>query len=153
MWNFHNGSDINEIDIDGTPVIVRFSFDGMQVIIGCEDYHLFIWDWQKRDASLKNVILPALHTVEIAFDSNMIFTCSKNMHVCKINLRSLQVSTNVCQGLLAPIISPNAKTVISGVMNELICCDISTRREVNYKAGEYITNYLNLLNMINASLE
>ena len=152
MWNFHNGSDINEIDIDGTPVIVRFSFDGMQVIIGCEDNHLFIWDWQKRDASLKNVILPVLHTVEIACDSNMIYTCSRNMHVCKINLGSLQVS-NVRQGSPAPIISPNGKTVIYGVTNEFICCDISTGRNVKYNAGEYITNYLNLLNKINGSLE
>ena len=153
MWNFHDGSDINEIDIDGTPVIVRFSFDGRQVIIGCEDEHLFIWDWQKRDASLKNVILPALHTVEIACDANMIYTCSRNMHVCKINLESLQVS-NVYEGLIAPmIISPNGKTVIRGVMNEFICWDISTRRDVKYDAGEYITNYMNLLNMINESLE
>ena len=152
MWNFHNGSDINEIDIHGRPVIVRFSFDGMQVIIGCEDYHLFIWDWQKRDAPLKNVILPELHTVEIACDSNMIFTCSRNMHVCKINLRSLQIS-NVCHGLPAPIISPNGKTVISRIMNEFICYDVSTRREVNYNAGEYIKNYLNFLNIINGSLE
>ena len=152
MWNFHNGSDINEIDIDGTPVIVRFSFDGVQVIIGCKDNHLFIWDWQKRDASLINVLLPALHTVEIACDSNMIFTCSRDMHVCKINLRSLQVS-NVCQGLPALIISPNGKTVISGIRNEFIIRDISTRRNVKYNAGEYITNYLSLLNMINGSLE
>ena len=152
MWNFHNGSDINEIDIDGTPVIVRFSFDGVQVIIGCEDNHLFIWDWQKRDASLKNVILPALHTVEIACDSNMIYTCSWNMDVCKINLRSLQVS-NVCQGLHAPIISPNGKTVISGIVNELICLDISTRRRFKYNVGEYITNCLSFLNMINGSFE
>ena len=152
MWNFHNGSDINEIDIDGIPVIVRFSFDGVKVIIGCEDNHLFIWDWQKRDASLKKVILPALRTIEIACDSNMIYTCSGNMHVCKINLGSLQVS-NVCQGIPAPIISPNGKTVISGVVNELICSDISTGREVKYNAGEYITNYLNLLDMINGSLE
>ena len=152
MWNFHNGSDIHEIDIRGTPVIVRFSFDGVQVIIGCEDNHLFIWDWQKRDASLINVILPALHTVEIACDSNMIFTCSWNMYICKINLRSLQVS-NVYQGLPAPIISPNGKTVISGIVNEFNCYDISTRRKVKYNGGEYITNYLNLLNMINGSLE
>ena len=152
MWNFHNGSDINEIDIDRTPVIVRFSFDGMQVIIGCVDYHLFIWDWQKRDASLINVILPSLHTVEIACDSNMIFTCSRNMHVCKINLRSLQIS-NVCQGLPAPIISPNGKTVIYREMNEFNCYDISAQRKVKYNAGEYITNYLNFLNKISGSLE
>ena len=152
VWNFHNGSDINEIDIHGRPVIVRFSFDGVKVIIGCEDNHLFIWDWQKRDASLKNVILPAFPTVEIACDSDMIYTCSWNMHVCKINLGSLQVS-NVYQGVLAPIISPNGKTIISGVMNELICYDISTGGNVRYNAGGYITNYLNLPNMINASLE
>ena len=152
MWNFHDGSDINEIDIDGTPVIVRFSFDGMQVIIGCEDNHLFIWDWQKRDASLKNVILPAFYTFEMACDANMIYTCSRDMHVCKINLESLQVS-NVRQGLPAPIISPNGKTVIRGVMNEFNCQDISTRKHVEYDAGEYKTNYLNLINMINGSLE
>ena len=152
MWNFHNGSDINEIDIHGSPVIVRFSFDGVKVIIGCEDNHLFIWDWHKRDASLKNVILPAFPTVEIACDSNMIYTCSENMHVCKINLGSLQVS-NVHQGLTAPIISPNGKTVIRGEMNEFICYDILTERDVKYNAGEYITNYLKLLNMINGSLE
>ena len=148
MWNFHDGSDINEIDIDGTPVIVRFSFDGMQVIIGCEDNRLFIWDWQKRDASLKNVILPALYTFEMACDANMIHTCSRDMHVCKINLESLQVS-NVRQGLPAPIISPNCKTVIRGVMNEFNCRDISTLIDDEYDAGEYKANYLNLLNMIN----
>ena len=38
-------------------------------------------------------------------------------------------------------------------MNELICHDISTLGNVRYNAGEYITNYLNLLNMINGSLE
>ena len=159
MWNFHDGSGINEIDIKineidvcGTPVIVRFSFDGMQVIIGCKDNQLFIWDWQNRDASLKKVILPALDTLEIACDSNMIYTCSRNLHVCKINLESQQVS-NVCQGLPAPIISPNGKTVICGVTNEFICWDISAERCVKYDAGEYITNYMNLLNMINGSLE
>ena len=151
MWNFHNGSDINEIDIHGRPVIVRFSFDGVKVIIGCEDNHLFIWDWKKRDASLKNVILPAFLTVKIACDSDMIYTCSGNMHVCKINLRSLQVSS-VRQGLPAPIILPNGKTVISGVMNKFICY-MSTEEDVEYNAGEYITNYLNLLNMINGSLQ
>ena len=143
---------MNEINIPGRPVIVRFSFDGVQVIIGFEDNHLFIWDWQKRYASLKNVILPAFCTVEIACDSDMIYTCSGNMHVCKINLRSLHVSS-VCQGLPAPIISPNGITVISVKTNGFICRDISTKREVNYKAGEYITNYLNLLNMINGSLQ
>ena len=152
VWNFHDGSGINKIDIDGKPVIVRFSFDGVRVIIGCKDNHLFIWDWQKRDASLKDVLLPALHTVEIACDSNIIYTCSRNMHVCKINLGSLQVS-NVCQGLPAPIISPNGKTVIRGVVNEFICWDIFTRGEVKYNTGGYIANDLNLLNMINGSLE
>ena len=133
-------------------MIVGFSFEGEQVIIGCKDNHLFIWDWHNCDASLKNVILPAFPTVEIACDSNMIYTCSENMHVCKINLRSLQVS-NVCQGLPASIISPNGKTLIHGAMNEFICWDISTEEDLKYNAGEYITNYLNLLNMINGSLE
>ena len=146
MWNFHDGSDINEIDIDGRPVIVRFSFDGMQVIIGCEDNHLFIWDWQKHDASLKNVILPALYSVKMACDANMIYTCSWDMHVCKINLESLQVS-NVRQGLPAPIISPNGKTVIRRVMNKFNCRNISAGKDLEYDAGEYKTNYLNLLNM------
>ena len=152
VWNFNNDGSINEIDIDGTAKTVSFSSDGVQVIIGCEDFCVFFWDWQKRDASLKKVILPAFPTVHIACDPNMIYTCSWNLHVCKINLDSLQIST-VRHGLAAPLISPDGKTVIRWVMNEFICRYIFTGIEVKYNAGGYITNYLKLVILINGSLE
>ena len=147
MWNLHNGSGINEIDIRGKPEIVRFSSDGMQVIIGCEDYRVFIWHWQKLDASLKIVILPALHTVEIACDRGMIFTSSRNMHVCKINLGSLQVST-VRQGFdCAPVISRDGETVFLGAMNEIMGWRHLTEHKVKYNTGVYITNYLKIVTL------
>ena len=125
---------INEIDIDGTPEIVRFSSDGLQVIIGCKDYRLFIWDWHKRDTSLEIIILPTFHRVEIACDRSLIYTCSRNMHVCKVNLDSLQVST-VRQGLAARVISQNGEAVILVAMYEIICWKHLSRRKVKYNAG------------------
>jgi len=74
------------------------------------------------------------------------------MHVCKVSLGSLQAWT-VHQGLAAPVISPDGKTVILGGMNEIICRNISTRAEIKYNSGGYITNYLKILIMINGLLE
>lgn len=130
-------------------MIVRFSSDGTKVIIGCKNDRVFIWDWQKRDASLKEVILPVFGTVEIACDRNMIYTCSWNMHVCKIDLGSLQIST-VRQGLPRPVVSPDGKAILFGTLQEnvFLYCELLTGRDVKYNAGGYMENYFKLLIII-----
>ena len=142
MWNLSNGDEIDRIDAGDTLEIVRFSSDGVQVIIGCKDDLVFFWDWQIRDAPLKRVILPSLWTVEIACDSNMIYTCSRDMHVCKIDVGSQRIST-VHEGLPAPIISPDGKGVFAGTLqkNEFRCWEYLKEKGKNgvvkYDAGGY----------------
>jgi WD40 repeat protein len=121
--------------------IVRFSSDGRQVIIGSESGCVFIWDWQYHDVPLKNVTLPAVRTVEITCDGNMIYTCSEDMTVCQIDLGSLKVST-VCRGpysdRIPVVITPDGKAILSRKVsdNSLIYYEFSTDSEVAYIAGK-----------------
>ncbi len=131
-----NGSEINKIDNVKGPQIIRFSSDGTQVIIGCRNNRVSIWDWQNRDAPLKSVILPAFNrTVEITCDGNMIYTCSSAMDVCQIDLGSLKVST-VRQGFRS-IILPDGKAILSGIFTDgsFIYWELSFRHEIKYNAG------------------
>ena len=142
-----NGSEINEIDSDAKPRIVRFSSDALQVIIGCEYNRVRIWDWQKCPASLKEVLLPVFCTLEIACDQNVLYTCSTDMHVCKISLNSLKMST-VRQGLPVPIILPYGNGILLGSLynNKFLHWEIPTFPLVHINAGGYIRDNLKLLN-------
>ena len=132
--------DEESIIFDNGARIVRFSSDGRQVIIGCRDDRVFIWDWQNHDVPLKSVTLPAVRTVEITCDGNMIYTCSKDTTVCQIDLGSPEVST-VCHGpysdRIPVVITPDGKAILSGKVsdNSLIYHEFSTDSEVAYIAG------------------
>ena len=128
------GSEINGIDSDEEPRIVRFSSDGTQVIIGCRNNRVSIWDWQNRDAPLNNVILPAFYTVEITCDGNMIYTCSRAMDVCQIDLGSLKVSI-VRQRPV--VILPDGKAILSGISanSSFVYKELSSKRQIKYNAG------------------
>ena len=132
-----NGSEINGIDNVKGPQIVRFSSDGTQVIVGCENKRVFIWNWQNRDAPLKSVILPAFNpTMEITCDGNMIYTCSSAMDVCQIDLGSLKVST-VRQGGFRSVVLPDGKAILCGISTggSFIYWELSSRHEIKYNAG------------------
>ena len=128
------GSEINGIDSNEQPRIVRFSSDGTQVIIGCRNNCVSIWDWQNRDAPLNNVILPAFNTVEITCDGNMIYTCSSSMVVCQIDLGSLKVSI-VRQRPV--VILPDGKAILSGIptKSSFVYKELSSKRQIKYNAG------------------
>ncbi len=131
-----NGSEINGIDSYEKPRIVRFSSDGTQVIIGCRNSRVFIWDWQNRDAPLKNVILPAFNrgVVEITCDGNMIYTCSSSMVVYQIDLGSLKVSI-VRQRPV--VILPDGEAILSGRSTDssFVYDELSSKRQIKYNAG------------------
>ena len=128
------GSEINGIDSDEQPRIVHFSSDGTQVIIGCRNNRVSIWDWQSRDAPLNNVILPAFNTVEITCDGNMIYTCSSSMVVCQIDLGSLKVSI-VRQRPV--VILPDGEAILSGISTDssFVYEEFPSNRKVKYNAG------------------
>ena len=128
------GSEINGIDSDKEPRIVRFSSDGTQVIIGCGNNRVSIWDWQNRDAPLNNVILAAFNTVEITCDGNMIYTCSSSMVVCQIDLSSLKVSI-VRQRPV--VILPDGEAILSGISTDssFVYEELSSERTIKYNAG------------------
>ncbi len=130
------GSEINGIDSDEEPRIVRFSSDGTQVIIGCRNNRVSIWDWQNRDAPLNNVILPAFNTVEITCDGNMIYTCSSSMVVCQIDLSSLKVS--IVRVVERPVvILPDGEAILSGISTDssFVYDELSSKRQIKYNAG------------------
>ena len=136
-----NGREVNGIDRDNNePRIVRFSSDGKLVIIGCNNNDVFIWDWQKCDAPLKCVSLPAFTTMEIACGRNVIYTCSRNMEVCEVNVDSLEVST-ISQGpnpsCTSMVVLPDGRAALCGITtsNSFIYWELSTRREIKYNAG------------------
>ncbi len=138
VWDLLNGSEINGIDnVKGTQ-IVRFSSDGTQVIVGCKNERVFIWNWQNRDAPLKSVIFPAFKypTMEITCDGNMIYTCSRDMDVCQIDLGSLKVST-VRQGGFRSVVFPDGKAILSGISTggSFIYRELSSGHEIKYNAG------------------
>ena len=128
------GNEINGIDSNEQPRIVRFSSDGTQVIIGCRNNRVSIWDWQNRDAPLNNVILPACDTVEITCDGNMIYTCSSSMVVCQIDLGSLKVSI-VRQRPV--VILPDGEAILSGISTDssFVYKELSSIRQIKYNAG------------------
>ena len=138
-----NGREINGIERDNNEArIVRFSSDGKLVIIGCNNNHVFIWDWQKHDVPLKCVSLPllAFSTMEIACGRNVIYTCSGNMEVCEINVDSLEVSA-ISQGpnpsCTSMVVLPDGRAVLCGLTtsSSFILWELQTRREITYNVG------------------
>ena len=78
--------------------------------------------------------------MDIVCDENMIYTCSRNMEVCQIDLGSLEVST-FSQGpypnCTSMVVLPDGKAILSGITteNSFIYWELSSRREVKYSAG------------------
>ena len=118
VWDLLDGNEITSIELDNKAELVRFCTDGRLVIIGCEDERVVIWDWQNYDKK-RVVTLPSPFTTfaEIACEGNIIYTCSRNMKVCQIDLGSLEVSA-VCQGpypnCTPVVVLPDGKTVLLG---------------------------------------
>ena len=58
------------------------------------------------------------------------------MHVCKINIGSLQVST-VRPGMAVSVVLPEGKALLYGTLqdNLLVCWVISTGRKIQYDTG------------------
>ena len=115
-----HGNEITGIELDNKAELVHFCMDGRLVIIGCEDERVVIWDWQNYDGKLV-VTLPSSFTTfaEIACEGNIIYTCSRNMKVCQIDLGSLKVST-VRQGPYpncAPmVVTPGGNRILFGLV-------------------------------------
>ncbi|CAB3984226.1 WD40 repeat domain-containing [Paramuricea clavata] len=145
VWNLLDGSEITGIELDNKAKLVRFSLDGRLVIIGCYDRHSYIsskvsiWDWQKND--VKCVTLPSFRkTTEITCDGNMIYTCSRKMEVCQIDLRSLKVS-NIRRGpypnCTPMVVLPDGKAILSGKLGDssFIFWELSTDKQFTCNAG------------------
>ena len=117
-----DGNEITGIELDNKAVLVRFCTDGRLVIIGCEDERVVIWDWQNYDKK-RVVTLPSpfITFAEIACEGNIIYTCSRNMKVCQIDLGSLEVSA-LRQGpypnCTPVVVLPDGKTVLLGSLDD-----------------------------------
>ena len=116
-----DGNEITGIELDNKAELVRFNTDGRLVIIGCEDERVVIWDWQNYDKK-RVITLPSPFTTfaEIACEGNIIYTCSRNMKVCQIDLGSLEISA-VRQGpypnCTPVVVLPDGKTVLWGLLD------------------------------------
>ena len=136
-----DGNEITGIELDNKAELVRFCTDGRLVIIGCEDERVVIWDWQNYDKK-RVVTLPSPFTTfaEIACEGNIIYTCSRNMKVCQIDLGSLEVST-VRQGpypnCTPVVVLPDGNTVLLGSLDYSGFAEwgLSPNRLLLYKAG------------------
>ena len=141
VWDLLDGNEITGIELDNKAVLVRFCTDGRLVIIGCEDERVVIWDWQNYDKK-RVVTLPSPFTTfaEIACEGNIIYTCSRNMKVCQIDLGSLEVSA-VRQGpypnCTPVVVLPDGKTVWFGLLeySGLAEWELSRNNLVLYEAG------------------
>ena len=141
VWDLLDGNEITGIELDNKAVLVRFCTDGRLVIIGCEDERVVIWDWLNYDKK-RVVTLPSPFTTfaEIACEGNIIYTCSRNMKVCQIDLGSLEVSA-VRQGpypnCTPVVVLPDGKTVLSGSLEDSGFAEwkLSPERPSLYKAG------------------
>jgi hypothetical protein len=116
-----DGNEITGIELDNKAELVRFCTDGRLVIIGCEDERVVIWDWQNYDKK-RVVTLPSPFTTfaEIACEGNIIYTCSRNMKVCQIDLGSLEVSA-VRQGpypncVMPVVVCPDGDCILFGIL-------------------------------------
>ena len=142
VWDLLNGREINGIDRDNDPRLVRFNSDGTLVLIGCNNNQVFIWDWVNYDVPLKCVSLPAFTTMDIACGGNVIYTCSRNMEVCQVDVDSLEVSS-MSQGpnptCTSMVVLPDGRAVLCGITtsSSFIYWELSTRREIKFNAGVY----------------
>ena len=143
VWDLLDGNEITGIELDNKAELVRFSSDGRLVIIGCDDERVVIWDWQNCDGK-REVTLPSSFATfaEIACDGNIIYTCSRNMKVCQIDLGLLKVSA-VRQGLYPNctpmVVLPDGKTVLLGTLeySGFIRWILCNNTHLLYKAGTY----------------
>jgi WD40 repeat protein len=122
VWDLLDGNEITGIELDNKAELVRFSSDARLVIIGCDDKRVVIWEWQNYDGKWV-VTLPSSFTTfaEIACEGNIIYTCSRNMKVCQIDLGSLKVST-VRQGpypnCTPMVVLPDGKVILRGTLED-----------------------------------
>ena len=138
-----DGNEITGIELDNKAELVRFNTDGRLVIIGCEDERVVIWDWQNYDKK-RVVTLPSPFTTfaEIACEGNIIYTCSRNMKVCQIDLGSLEVSA-VRQGpypnCTPVVVLPDGKTVLLGLLEDSRLAEwkLSPDNLFAFEAGTY----------------
>ena len=112
-------------------------------MIGCKDNHLFIWYWQNHDVPIKCIVLPAFTTMEISCVRDMIYTCSRNNEVCQVDLSSFQtslISHGPNPSCTSMVILPAGEAILSGIAtdNVFIYWELSSSREILYKAGSYI---------------
>ena len=141
VWDLLDGSEITGIELDNKAELVRFCTDGRLVIIGCEDERVVIWDWQNYDKK-RVVTLPSPFTTfaEIACEGNIIYTCSRNMKVCQIDLGSLEVSA-VRQGpypnCTPVVVLPDGKTALLGAIYDcgIIYWEFSANTPLMYRTG------------------
>ena len=141
VWDLLDGNEITGIELDNKAELVRFCTDGRLVIIGCEDERVVIWDWQNYDKK-RVVTLPSPFTTfaEIACEGNIIYTCSRNMKVCQIDLGSLEVSA-VRQwpypNCTPVVVLPDGKTVLLGLLYDcgLVKWNFSANKQFLYPAG------------------
>ncbi|XP_046844973.1 uncharacterized protein LOC124438807 isoform X2 [Xenia sp. Carnegie-2017] len=138
VWSLIDGKEIRGISGDKQSRLVRFDLDNKLVLIGCKDNQIFLWDW-KNDDKAKRLTLPSYTTMEIAFQENMAYTCSRNNEVCKIDLNSLKV-TFVSQGpnpsCMKMVVLPKGDAILAGIVtdNVFIYWELSSWREIRYKA-------------------
>ena len=99
------------------------------------------------------ISLPAFTTMDIACDRNIIYTCSRNMEVYQIDLASLEVS-RFSQGpypnCTSMVVSPDGEAILCGITTEssFIYWELSTRREIKYNAGRWISNVIELRTLL-----
>ena len=84
--------------------------------------------------------------MEISCDGNVIYTCSRNNEVCKIDLSSFQtsiISRGPNPSCTSMVILPAGEAILSGITtdNVFIYWELSSWREIRYKAGTYHTVY------------
>ncbi|XP_046863829.1 uncharacterized WD repeat-containing protein alr2800-like isoform X2 [Xenia sp. Carnegie-2017] len=138
VWSLLKGREIYGISGDKQSRLVRFNYNDELVLIGCKDNHIFLWDWQNHDQP-KRLTLPSYTTMEIAFQYNMAYTCSRNNEVCKIDLDSLNV-TPVSQGpnpsCMKMVVLPKGEAILAGIVTDsvFIYWELSSWREIRYKA-------------------
>ncbi|XP_046844013.1 uncharacterized WD repeat-containing protein alr2800-like isoform X2 [Xenia sp. Carnegie-2017] len=138
VWSLLNGREICGISGDKQSRLVRFNFNGELVLIGCKDNHIFVWDWHNHDVP-KRVMLPTFTTVEIAWENNIVYTCSRKNEICQIDMETLKVSP-VTQGPNTScskwVILPKGEAILAGILRDsvFIYWELSSWREIIYKA-------------------
>ena len=81
--------------------------------------------------------------MEISCVRDVIYTCSRNNEVCQVDLSSFQtslISNGPNPSCTSMVILPAGEAILSGITtdNVFIYWELSSWREIRYKAGSYI---------------